>query len=232
MVTREATKEQMQEEVKVKKAPAVEEAVAPSIEEARASIEARIRSMQDEIEARLPELQQAGQIEFAELIPWWDLFVIGPLQAPPFAQPSNVISLGEPALVATIVVVNPLNILPGPTSPLVIMAGANAEAEIKYRTGNLDTWTSTDPNIDSVVPITGVFNFDIQAFTPSTVGVRDLSVSARITTPGPGTWPFGGHASLLFNFDSEPVLSLFGFPAATPGFTNRIPLRFSVYQPA
>jgi hypothetical protein len=239
MVTKEATSQQIQEEVRVKQAAATE-AVAPaervpappSTEEVRYRIEAHIKSMKDELEARMPDLE-AGmpRIETAELLPWWDLFVVGPIQNPPFRQPSGVIALGETAFIVTIVVANPLPILAGPISPLAIMAGANARAEIKYRTGNLDTWTPSEPSANSVVPINGVLNVDIQPFLATTIGVKDLSVSARVTTPGPGTWPFGGHASLMFSFDLEPLLSFFGFPGATPGFANKVPCRFSVYQP-
>lgn len=239
MVTKEATGEQIQEEVRVKQraetetvAPAERVLAPPSPEEVRDRIEAHIQSMKDELEARLPELEAAmPRPEVAELLPWWDIFTVGPIQFPPFRQPSGVIALGETAFIVTLVVANPLPILVGPISPLAIMAGANARAEIKYRTGNLDTWTPSEPSANSVVPITNIINVDIQPFTATTIGVKDLSVSARVTTPGPGTWPFGGHASLMFSFDLEPLLSFFGFPGATPGFANKVPCRFSVYQP-
>ena len=204
----------------------------PTVQEVRERIEANIKSMEDELEARLPDLE-AGmpRIEMAELLPWWDLFVLGPIQNPPFRQPSGVIALGKTAFLVTFVVADPLPILAGPISPLAIMSGANARAEIKYRTGNLDTWTPSEPSANSVVPINSVLNVDIQAFTAATIGVKDLSVSARITTPGPGTWPFGGHASLMSSFDLEPLLSFFGFPGANPGLTNKVPCRFNVYHP-
>lgn len=236
MVTKEATTPQVQEEVRVKQAGAAvapEERVKapPTTEDVRARIEARVKSMEDELYARMPDLE-TGMVrpEVAEPLPWWDLFVIGPLQFPPFLQPSSVIAVGEPAFIATLVVVNPLPILPGPISPLTILAG-NA-VEIKYRTGNLETWTTSEPTINSSLLIGGVFNLDFQPFVATTQGVKDLSISARIPGPGAAVWPFGGHASLMFSFDLEPLLSFFGFPGAVPGFVNKVPCRFSVYQPA
>jgi hypothetical protein len=234
MVMKEATYQKQQEEVRVK---AAEHAVhdgkvmaPPSEEEVRDRIEAQVKSLEDELYARLPALESGGlQPQVAGPIPWWDLFVLGPIQFPPFLQPSGVIAVGETAFIATLLVVNPAAILPGPISPLTILGGT--VAKIRYRTGNLNTWTSSAPSIDSDLLITGAINLDFQAFTPMTEGVMDLSVSARIPGPGPAVWPFGGHASLLFSFDSEPLLSLFGFPGSVPGFANKVPCRFSVFQP-
>lgn len=233
MVTKEATTHAQQEEVRVKASHLAEAKGMPAYvkeEDVLAQVEARVRSIQDEMYARLPAMESGiVRPEIAGPIPWWDLFVIGPIQFAPSLQPSGVIELGETAFIATLLVVNPLAILPGPISPLTILAGTNAQ--IKYRTGNLDTYTTTAPSIDSTLPITGAINLDFQAFTPTTVGVMDLSVSARIPGPGPAVWPFGGFATLLLSFDSEPVLSMFGFPGTTPGFTNRVPCRYTVYQP-
>lgn len=235
MVMKEATHQKQQEEVRVKaqaaEAAPARGAMAPAIEEeVLARIEAQVKSLEEELYARLPSPEAGGfQRETAGPMPWWDLFMLGPIQVFPFLQPSGVIAVGETAYIATLLVVNPVAILPGPISPLTILSGTNAQ--IRYRTGNLDTWTSSPPSINAVLPITGAINLDIQAFIPMTEGVMDLSVSARIPGPGPAVWPFGGHASLMFNFDSEPLLSAFGFPGATPGFTSKVPCRFSVYQP-
>ena len=236
MVTKEAPSKQ-QEEVRVKASTeeaavyTKEYAAKPSEDEVMARIQAKVKSIEDELYARLPAMEEAEALrpELAGPIPWWDLFVVGPIQVGPFLQPSGVIAVGETAFIATILVVNPLPILPGPISPLTILAGTNAQ--IKYRTGNLDTWTATAPSINATLPITGALNLDVQAFTPTTEGVMDLSVSARIPGPGPAVWPFGGFASLMLSLDSEPVLSLFGFPGVTPAFANRVPCRFSVFQP-
>lgn len=228
------TKEATQDVVKVRRAgaemaSAAEVKEAPTIEEVRAHLQARLKSVEDELMARTSGM--APKVEFAELQPWWDILALGPIQTPPFFQPSNVIQIGETAFIASIVVVNPIPFIPPGISPLTLLTGVNADIEIRYRTGNLDTWTPTAPSIDSVVPVTGVFNLDVQPFVSGVTGVMDMSISARITTPGPGTLPFGGFASLLLNLDSEPLLSLFGLPGASPAFTNRVPLRYSVYQP-
>lgn len=233
MAVKEAAPHKQQEEVRVKAAEAMEAKGMPRLvteEEVLAQVEARVKSIEDEMYARMPAVEsEALRPEVAGPIPWWDLFVIGPIQFAPALQPSGVIAVGETAFIATLLVVNPLPILPGPISPLTILAGTNAQ--IKYRTGNLDTWSAGTPSINSTLPISGAISLDFQAFTPTTEGVMDLSVSARIPGPGPAVWPFGGFASLMLNFDSEPLLSQFGFPGSTPGFTNRIPCRFSVYQP-
>lgn len=237
MAVKEAVPQKQQEEVRIKATQATEAyhektIMAPATEqEVLARIEAKVKSIQDELEARMPALEaEMFRAEVAQPMPWWDLFVVGPIQYPPYLQPSGVIQVGETAYIATLLVVNPFAILPGPISPLTILAGTTAQ--IRYRTGNLDTWAPGTPSINSSLLITSSINLDFQAFTPATEGVMDLSVSARIPGPGPAVWPFGGHASLLFSLDSEPLLSAFGYPGSTPGYANRVPLRFSVFQPA
>ncbi|HLA99234.1 MAG TPA: hypothetical protein VJL34_12325 [Anaerolineales bacterium] len=231
MVTKEAP---IQEEVKVKRPAAAEAAPpakrmkVPSLEEVRARIDAHIKSMEDELYTRMPDLETRIQPEFATLQPWWDLFVVGPFQPAGAFQSSNVIAVGDPAFIATLLVVNPAPIISPGISPLAILGGI--PAQITYLTSNLNTMTP-EPAITTPLPIAGVFSVDIQPINTAVAGIKELLVSAVIPGPGAAVWPFGGFASLLFRLATEPLLAFFGFPApGVPSLTREL-CRYSVYQP-
>jgi hypothetical protein len=88
MVMREATSQKQQEEVRVKAAAhEIQDGrvmAPPSEEEVRDRIEAQVKSLEDELYARLPALESGGlQPQVAGPIPWWDLICIRSYPVPP-----------------------------------------------------------------------------------------------------------------------------------------------------
>ena len=69
-----------------------------------------------QVKAAYDKMMSTPRTEVAEIQGWWNLLAVGPIQPirvdGPFA-PHQVIKVGEPAFVATLIVLNPFLIRPG-----------------------------------------------------------------------------------------------------------------------
>lgn len=200
----------------------------------RAHIEAHVKSALDEAMLRRAASPAA---EIAEPEGWWNLYAIGPIQ--PVAVggpllPHQVVKVGEPAFVATILVLNPFLILAPGTTAADVLSNFALPYEVRYCTGNLCTWTpgQADMNVAhngagfNLVP--GVFAYvDVLGFTGATPGLYEMNISSRIlgaTPPFADAPQFAGYARAVVDIDPD----LFINPA--PGLQFDFPIRFQVYE--
>jgi hypothetical protein len=213
----------MTQEIEVSKESAV------TAEDVKAMVEAKVQTALDEAMARpLPEV--------AEPYLWWNLYSLGPWQAfAPFPAgplpPHQLIRIGEPAFVATVLVLNPFPILPPippGMSPCSVVTGFQPQYEINYQTCNLSTCGAGAPNAthNGVLVPNQCTVVDVLSFVGQQQGIFEMHISARITAnpPAPPHPPFAGFARWVFDFDPE----LF-WPGPTPGWQYDFPIKFMVY---
>jgi len=177
---------------------------------------------------------QQERPEIAEPEGWWNLYALGPIQ--PIAVggpllPHQVIKVGEPAFIATVMFLNPfLVVQPGLTAG-DILSNFALPYEVRYQAGNLTTWSlgQADMNVvhGGVNLIPGVYTYvDVCAITGTTPGLYEMNVSARLlgaTPPFVNAPQFAGYARAVVDFDPD----LFISPA--PGFQFDQPIRFQIY---
>lgn len=206
------------------------EAVLPgmTVDDVRAEVEAQVRAAIDEA---------AGMVdtEVAEPLDWWDLFAVGPIQ--PITVngpllPHQVIKVGEPAFVATIVFLNPFLILQPGLSASDVLSNFALPYEVRYQTGNLTTWSpgQADMNVThsgaglNLVPGQS-FYVDVLQFQAQIEGLYEMNVSARIlgaTPPFVNAPQFAGYATQVVDIDAK----LFG---PGPVVNSGQPVRFQIY---
>lgn len=200
-----------------------------TIDDVKASIEARVRSALD-------QAMMMNREQIAEPDNWWNLYALGPIQAfgvPGPLPPHQVIKVGETAYVATVLFLNPfLTLSPGVT-PASILSGFALPYEVRYQTGNLTSWTIGPANLNLVHSGPGYnlipsqnFYVDVINFTANTPGLYEMNVSARllgVTPPYVNSPQFAGFARAVIDFDPD----LFINPA--PGLQFDQPIRFQVY---
>lgn len=193
-------------------------------EDVKAAVEARVkRAVEEAMAMERPEV--------AEPYLWWNLYAFGPIQnfAPgqPLA-PHQVIKIGEKAQITTVLVLNPLHIVPPGLSPLELLSDFGLPYEIRYQTGNLTNWMAGAPNAThngNLIPGTGIY-VDVLEFTAQQEGLMEMNITARILGVG-GAEPaphFAGFARWIGDFDPE----LF-WPGPTPGYQFDLPVKFMVY---
>jgi len=193
----------------------------------KAMIEARVKSALD-------EAMQRERPEIAEPEGWWNLFALGPIQ--PIAingplLPHQVIKVGEPAFIATVVFLNPFLVVQPGLTAADILSNFALPYEVRYQAGNLTTWTlgQADMNVvhGGLNLIPGVFAYvDVCAITGTTPGLYEMNVSARLlgaTPPFVNAPQFAGYARAVVDFDPD----LFISPA--PGLQFDQPIRFQIY---
>ncbi|NTU84805.1 MAG: hypothetical protein HGA45_36485 [Chloroflexales bacterium] len=214
-------------EMTVKAAAQSEAAIgALTAEDVKAEIESRCRAALDEAKTRPAK-------EAADPYLWWNLWALGPIQAvAPNGPvlPHQVIKLGESAFVATIVVLNDAPILPPAPgiSPASVLSGFALTCELQYATGNVTTWTPV-PTLGTTAAINFVpgasFYVNVFAFTPTSPGLHEMNVSARIlgAAPFPAGPQFGGFARAVIDIDPDL------FIAGAPGLQFDQSIRFQVY---
>ena len=204
----------------------------------KAQIEAQVKSALDQA---LTTQRQ----ELAEPLLWWDLFAIGPIQPigiPAPLLPHQVIKVGEPAFVATILVLNPALVLFPGTTAADVLSNFALPYEVQYCTGNICTWTlgQADMNVVHSGPgfnlIPGVFAYvDVLGFTATTPGLYELNIAARIlgaTPPFVNAPQFAGYATAVIDIDA----AIAGFVGTVPGVPGPGPVvnlgqpcRFQIY---
>ena len=192
----------------------------------RASVEARVKSALDE----------AMELQIAEPDGWWNIYALGPIQ--PVAvggplPPHQVIKVGETAFVATVMLLNPFNIIAPGTTAADILSGFSLPYEVRYQTGNVTSWTlgQADMNVvhsgpaEHLVPGVNVY-VDVLEFKGSTPGLYEMNVSCRLlgaTPPFVNAPQFAGFARAVVDFDADMFIS------PVPGLQFDVPIRFQVY---
>lgn len=208
-------------------APQVAYAPTITLEEVKAYVEEQAKSALDKALTR-------ATTQIAEPLPWWDLFAIGPIQVPGFPGPllpSSVIQENEIAFMATVLVLNPLPILPGPTSPGMVLSNFALPYQVRYQTGNLTSWAlgpagMNVTNAGALVPGQMIY-VDVLGFTGTPTGMYEMNINARILGAGAGLAPqFAGFATATLNLDN----AIGGFLVPTgPVLEFDQPIRFDVY---
>ncbi len=209
------------------------EIVRPARETTDADIKALIEAR---VKSALDEAMQRARPEIAEPQGWWNLYALGPIQ--PIAVggpllPHQVIKVGEPAFVATVMFLNPFLVIAPGTTAGDVLSNFALPYEIRYQAGNLTTWTLGPGNMNvthagagfNLVP--GVYTYvDVLGFVANTPGLYEMNVTARLlgaTPPFVNAPQFAGYARGVIDFDPD----LFLAPA--PGFQFDLPIRFQVY---
>lgn len=204
--------------------------------------------VEEQVEASLGTKGNGGRVVaaaepdsefFGITYPWWNILVLGPLQAVapggPF-RPSKIVRTGEDAFMIVVLWRNPVP-LPGGPNPSAAQIMASYQWEVHGETINLSEVT----NGPDLAPATGTFGPGfIDAFVmpipPGTFPVPaqgrpllyELNFVMDIKGVGPGLPPFAGYATWVFDPDTEPPF-LF-VPEAPAGLQHDIPVRFLVYS--
>ena len=99
---------------------------------------------------------------------------------------------------------------------------------VSVNTGNKTAWTlaagaglnATQSGV--LAPFGTTFFFNTFTFTPSTVGLHEMNITARIGNIGSAA-PFGGYATWIYDYDAD----IFG---DAPGWNVNVPVLFEVYS--
>jgi hypothetical protein len=198
-------------------------------EDIRAMVTARVQSALD-------EAMQRERQEIAEPEGWWNLYALGPIQ--PIAiggplLPHQVIKVGEPAFIATVVFLNPFLVVAPGTTAADVLSNFALPYEVRYQAGNVTSWTIGQADMNVVHSGVGfnlvpgqIFYVDVLQITGSTPGLYEMNISSRIlgaTPPFVNAPQFAGYARAVADFDPDLFL------APVPGFQFDQPIRFQIY---
>ncbi len=198
---------------------------------------------ESQLHAALTEAKMNARKEVAEPQDWWDVLAVGPIQIgaqsiPPAGfqdsplLPHQVIRVGEDAYVVTILLLNPFG--PGAPSAADILSGFGLPYEVRYSTGNLDTWNlgpnylnvTQGGNFTPFVP----FAVDVFKFTAKSgdEACYEMNICARIfgcdvNGKKNSAPPFAGFAREVIDIDPGLL-----FPA--PGLQVDTGIRFQIYE--
>lgn len=174
--------------------------------------------------------------EIAEPEGWWNLFAIGPLQPigiPGPLLPHQVIKVGEPAFVATVLFLNPFLLLAPGTTAGDVLSNFALPYEVQYQTGNLTTWTLGQANMNVVHNgaafhlIPGQYLYvDVLPFVAQTPGMYQMNITSRLLGAAPpfvNAPQFAGYARAVVDIDPDLFIS------GSPGLQFDEPIRFQVY---
>ncbi|HSQ18117.1 MAG TPA: hypothetical protein VLM83_10495 [Anaerolineales bacterium] len=183
------------------------------------------------VKAAYDKLMATPRTEVAEIQGWWNLLAVGPIQPirvdGPFA-PHQVIKIGEPAFVATLIVLNPFLMLPGGISAAHALSDFALPYEINYQAANISLWAPSPlggVNTGNLVP--GQFWYvDVHQFIPQQAGIHEMNILARILgAVSPGTAPhFAGFARRILDLDPEVL-----WPPSTRTWQFDLPIKFMAY---
>jgi hypothetical protein len=200
-----------------------------------ASYEGRVRNALVEAQRR----DQDPSIEIAEPENQWNIWAIGPQQGGLAASPGQIIRVGEPAWVTTVVWLNAF--YPRPSACSVI-SNLGCKILIRYCTGDLCSWDPAPAfNKRSEVPLIPdrCWYVDVFRFTPEAnqVGLFEMNISATLVGCPPGARPpFAAFATAVRDLDADlfyPPAAPPGVPQPPPGVGPRwqydVPIRFMVY---
>lgn len=192
--------------------------------------------VQSKANAALEQAMARAQQEVAEPEGWWNLYALGPIQPIAFGGPllpHQVIKMGEPAFVATVLFLNPFHFLSPGTSAADILSNFALPYEVQYATGNLTTWSLGPASLQATHSGAG-FNLnpgqyvyvDVLGFVASSPGIYEMNISARIlgaTPPHVNAPQFAGFARAVIDIDPDLFIS------GAPGLQFDQPIRFQVY---
>lgn len=187
--------------------------------------------MEARAQAALEEAMARVRGEIAEPEGWWNLYAIGPIQ--PIAVggpllPHQVIKVGEPAFIVTVLFLNPFLILPGPTTASDVLSNFALDYEVRYQTGNLTTWQLGAPNAvqgGTLVPGQSVY-VDVLGFIAQQEGLFEMNITARILGAAPphvNAPQFAGYARAVVDIDPDLFIS------GAPGLQFDHAIKFQVY---
>jgi hypothetical protein len=182
------------------------------------------------VEARVEAAYQELRPERAEPQFWWDVAAIGPFQftaAGGPLLPHSIIKVGEPAFVATIILLNDQEALAGGTNAAAVLSNFALPYEVRYQTGNLTTWSLGQANMQAVH--TGLnlipnqfFYIDVIGFIGTVPGLYEMNITSRLLGAAPpfvNAPQFAAYASNVFSLDADGLF----------GPTPQGPVRFQVY---
>ena len=184
-----------------------------------------------QVKAAYDKMMSTPQTEVAEIRGWWNLLAVGPIQpiavGGPFA-PHQVIKIGEPAFVATLIVLNPFLILPGGISAAHTLSDFALPYQVRYQVANVSLWSQSPlgaVNTGNLVP-NQPWYVDVYQFTPQQEGIYEMNILARILgAVQPGTAPhFAGFARRVLDLDPEVL-----WPPSTRTWQFDQPVKFMVY---
>jgi hypothetical protein len=188
----------------------------------KAEIEARVQ-------AKLDAAMAAGAgAERAELQNWWDIYAVGaiqPIGAPP-VLPHQIVKAGEPAYVVSVLVLNPFQPLPGPTTAADLLSNFGLPFEVQFQTSNMTAMVPAANDVQASNFTPGVFVYVNVSLLPTAIpGIYETNILARIEGANvPTSAPqFGGFATAILDLDAP---GLFG---PGPGINFNQPLRYMVY---
>lgn len=194
-----------------------------------------IEMIEQWIQAKIDKKLSTPQQERAEPYPWWDIYAFGPFQGlAPFPgplAPNSVIKLGQSATIITTVFLNPfVNVIATPptTAAAFLTSFGTIPYTVTVNTGNKSAWTlasGTGLNTSQtgvLAPFGTVYFSNAFTFTPSTVGLHEMNITARIGALGSAA-PFGGYATWIYDGDTD----IFG---DMPGWNLNAPVLFEVYD--
>jgi len=194
-----------------------------------------IEMIEQWLQGKLDQKMNEVKSERAEPQPWWDIYALGPFQGfAPFPgplAPNSVIKLGQSATVITVVYLNPFDIViavPPTTARDFLTSFGSIPYHVSVNTGNKSSWTlaagaglnATQSGL--LAPFGQTFFVNAFTFTPSTAGLHEMNITARIGNVGSAA-PFGGYATWIYDPDTD----IFG---DTPGYTVNAPVLFEVYS--
>ena len=194
-----------------------------------------IEMVEQWLQARVDKKMSEAQTERVEPQPWWDIYAFGPFQGlAPFPgplAPNSVIKLGQSATVITTVYLNPFDIViasPPTTAAAFLTSFGTIPFTVTVNTGNKSTWTlAPGAGLNTsqsgiLAPFGTIFFSNAFTFTPTTVGLHEMNITARIGAPGSAA-PFGGYATWIYDSDTD----IFG---DTPSWNLNAPVLFEVYD--
>lgn len=194
-----------------------------------------IEMIEQWLQAKLDKKMSEARQELVEPQPWWDIYAFGPYQGfAPFPgplSPNQVIKLGQSATILTVVYLNPFDtvIATPPTNARDFLTSfGSIPYHVSVNTGNKTSWTlATGAGLNAtqsgvLAPFGTTFFFNAFTFTPSTVGLHEMNITARIGNVGSAA-PFGGYATWIYSYDTD----IFG---DAPGWNVNAPVLFEVYD--
>jgi len=193
--------------------------------------------MQGQVERAMAQVTE----EMAEPRPWWDVYVLGPFQTmapyPGPLAPHQVLKVGQQARIVTVVYLNRItNVIATP--PTTACAFLTSFGIIPYtvnvQTGNKSTWAlAAGPGLQAsqngvLAPFGRCSFFNVFTFTPTTVGLHEMTVTARVGPVGSAA-PFGAYGTWIYDPDADYVLPG-ALVAGLPLIHYGSPVIFHVYE--
>jgi hypothetical protein len=187
-----------------------------------------VSSVAAAVEAQLQAAYEAAiELQAATPYPWWDMYVIGPIQpgagswpGPQPLLPNQIVRVGEWAYAVTVLIFS--------QQMVNILTPFRLPYSVTYSTGELTKWVLGPANLQgtntgNLTP--GLpFAIDVFAFQAQQEGLYEMNISARVLdAQGGGTPPFAGFARQIRKIDQNIFLP-------EPNVVYDTGMRFQVYD--